>query len=73
MTIDLSSIHVLHCVFGLIRVAELNIAEPTTVLRMETVGRKLDGLDLAINAEDFDDMVLGDVARQSSNVDAGRP
>lgn len=66
MTIDLSSIHVLHSVFGLIRVAELNIAEATTVLGVETVGRKLDGLDLAINAEDFEDMVLGDVARQSS-------
>lgn len=70
MTIHLSTIHVLHCVLGIIWIVVLDVAEAATRLRVETIGRKLDVLNLAIYAEDLNNVLLGDVARQSSDVDA---
>lgn len=70
MPINLTAIHMLHCVLGVVRIVELDVAEPSPVLRMETVGWELDGLDFSVAGEDLDDMFLGHVAGQAADVDA---
>lgn len=70
MTINLSSIHVLHRVFSFIRVGKFNIAETTSVLRVEPIGRELNVLDFSVAAEDFNDMLFSDIASEATDVDA---
>lgn len=70
MTINLSSVHVLHRVFSFIRVREFNIAETTSVLRVEPIGGELNVLDFSVAAEDFDNMLLCDIASEATDVDA---
>lgn len=72
MTIHLSTIHVLHCVLGIVRIVVLDVAKAATHQRMETIGRKLDVLYFAVYAEDLNNVLLGDVACQSSDMDAWR-
>lgn len=69
-SIDLTAVHVLHCVLGVIRIVELDVAESTPVVRMETVCWELDGLNFSVARKDFDDMILRDVAGQATDVDA---
>ena len=70
MTIDLTSVHVLHRVFSFVGVGEFNIAETTSVLRVETIGREFNVFDFSIAAEDFDDVFLCDIASEATDVDA---
>lgn len=62
----------LHGVFSVIRIEVLNVAESTSVLRMKSVCRELDVLDLSVAAEDLDDVLLGDVPGQTTDVNARR-
>lgn len=70
MTVDLPAVHVLHGVLSLVGVGEFDVAETAAVLRVEAVGGELYVLDLSVAAEDLDDMVLGDVACETTDMDA---
>lgn len=70
MSINLTSVHVLHCIFSLVGIGEFNIAEAASILWVETVGGKFNILYFSIAAEDLDDVLLGDISCEASNVDA---
>lgn len=70
MSINLTSVHVLHCVLSVVRIVELDVAESASILRMETICWELNGLDFSVAGEDFDNMFLGHVASQATDVDA---
>lgn len=60
----------LHRVLSFIGVGEFDVAEAAAIVRVEPVGGELHVLDLAVAAEDLDDVLLGDVAGDASDVDA---
>jgi hypothetical protein len=72
MSINLTTVHVLHCVFCIVGVREFHVAEAATVLRVESIGGKFDVLDFSIAAEDLDNVLLGDIACKATDMDARR-
>ena len=68
----LTSIHVIHgrlCFFGFLII---NVRKETRVFAVYAIHRHLDAFDLAVDGEYFGHVVLGDVARQATDVHFGR-
>lgn len=65
----ITSIHMLHCIFGLLCRFKLNISVAPTRRWMQSVNRKLNKLDSPIRAEYLGDVFLGDIACKSADMD----
>lgn len=62
ISIDLSSIHVLHCVFCIIWIQIFNVAKASTVLRVESFSWIIHSSDFTVNTENLENMLFGDIA-----------
>lgn len=61
VAIDLASIHVFHCILGIIRIEILDVTKSTSILWMESISWEFNVFDLSVTAENLNDMFFSDV------------
>jgi hypothetical protein len=71
LSVDLAPIHVLHSVFGVVRVRELHVAKAASQMLVNVVFGKVHVLDWSIGAENFHDVVFVDGSSEPADVDLG--
>lgn len=69
LSVNLTTIHMLHCVLCIIRATVFHIAESSGSIDSPLKG-KLNAFDLPIDTEDLRHMILSHIARESSDVDS---
>lgn len=72
LTINLTAIHVLDCLFSIIRRLKVNVSVSARELGVIAIRRHFDRLHGAVDGEYLHDMLAVHVAREMADVDLGR-
>lgn len=72
MSVDLSAVHVLHGILGIVRIGVFNVSEAFAVGRMQAIDWEIDVLYDAVGDEDLVDMIFGDVPGETTDVNSNR-